>query len=862
MKAKISLRRFLSQRMVLVAVIPLAISGILIYFFLFPIIRTNISIQHNSFARAVAGQVFSYLQGSERQLNSIAELITASKTLTSQQITDILDSACGEGKFFESIFIAKKESQIISHVGLPRSRQFRRSELLGLDVSGRRLEERGQQGGSNWSKTFLSTLSSRMAVAVTAPLEDQFIVGEITLDNLSQFIKHAPAEAGGVRTLIMDQAGRVVADSDLTSLGRQFVLKSLPSPHSEESHSYDTFFLNGNRQVGTTVKIEEVGWNVLVSQPRSVAYQQAQTVLWIMTTGLIIAFISALVLSLKQGKRLSHLIVCYVDLARQIACGKYDLKWPEAQTLEYHELATNLQLMARQIGEREKELRASENNLSITLNSIGDAVITTDAKGIITRMNPVAEKLTAWKLDDALGKPLPEVMKLRIAGKEEGIFNPAQEVLEKQKVITFPPDTFLEAKNGRMFRIADSGAPIRCEHSGDIGVVIVFRDTTDEHVLQEQLNHSRKMDAIGQLAGGVAHDFNNLLTGICGASELLEANLSGKEKEQKYINIIKNAAERAAALTGKLLAFSRKGKLISTQVNLHSIITETVALLERSIDKKINLQTDLKAEQFMVVGDPSQLHNGILNICINARDAMPDGGTIQLSTSVVVWQEDDCELRPDCIPGKYIQLSIEDTGAGIPVEHQTKVFEPFFTTKEMGKGTGLGLASVYGMVKGHHGDINLYSEPGKGTVFNLFLPLSDEGAPHAALPEGNVIYGRGTILVVDDEEIIRVTASHLLKNLGYTVILAENGQEAVAIYEQQNREIDLILLDMVMPVMDGRETLHKLIAINPDAKVIISSGYTKNISIPDMFSQGLVGSISKPFSQYELSVLIAEVLKI
>ena len=860
MSSQISLRHLLAQKMTIVAVIPLVITGILIFFYLFPIVKSNISIQHHSLASAVSGQILSYLQGGERQLTSIAEVIAKNRDLTDDQITAILDSACGKGKLFESIFIADKQSKIISHVGFPEIKQIRRTEITGLDVSGRNIHEENLKNTTHWSKTFLSTLSSRMAVAVTISLPNRLIVGEITLDNLSEFIKHNPDETE-LRTLIMDQTGRVVADSDLVSMGRQFELKTLPKIQKKNELSYQIYHLNDKKLVGVMVKIDQVNWNVLVSQPYAKAFHQTNTVLWIICAGLIFALISALFLSLRQGNRLSQLIIFYIDQAKKIAHGNYDLHWPDAKTFEYNELAKTLRAMAEQIGEREEKLIASENHLSITLNSIGDAVITTNAAGLITRMNPVASKLTGWTLEDALGKPLSEVMKLRIEDKESEIFDPAQEVLKTQKVITLPPNTFLEAKNGEFYRVADSGAPICGDDSNNIGVVIVFRDTTDEHVLQEQLHHSRKMDAIGQLAGGVAHDFNNMLSGIYGASELLELSLSGKERELKHLNLIKKAVERASDLTGQLLAFSRKGKQLSTAVDFHTILQETVALLERSIDKRISIQMDLDAQQYMVVGDPSQLQSGILNLCINARDAMPKGGSLYFSTTVVMFSEDDDIINnSDLTPDKYLKLSIKDTGCGIPPEFQSRVFEPFFTTKETGKGTGLGLAAVYGMIKEHHGHIHLHSELGKGTVFYIYLPLSEKALPITPKTNDHIVYGSGTILVVDDEELIRATASLLLENLGYTVLLAENGQEAVDIYKKKIDIIDLVILDMVMPVLDGRETFEKITEINPDAKVIISSGYTKNISVANMMNQGLSGAISKPGNQLELSQLVADVI--
>ncbi|MGB3225572.1 MAG: ATP-binding protein [Desulforhopalus sp.] len=510
-----------------------------------------------------------------------------------------------------------------------------------------------------------------------------------------------------------------------------------------------------------------------------------------------------------------------------------------------------------EVAERKKieiELRDLEGYLSDIIDSMPSVIIGIDAQLNVTQWNSNAEKITGIPAAQANNSPLAEIY---------------PELKEIYPVISESLAQCEIKKLTKRERKGDSGSiyeditiyPLSSRSVHAAGAVIRIDNVTKEYELEAQIQHSRRMDAIGQLAGGVAHDFNNMLSGISGASELLEITLVGKEKELKFISMIKNATERAAGLTEKLLAYSRKGKLLSTAVDLHVIIKDAIAILERSIDKRINIQTDLKAKQYMVIGDPSQLQSGILNICVNARDAMPDGGDIHISTVDIEFNEDDCRMDPKFTPGKYIKVSIEDSGTGIPAELQSKIFEPFFTTKEIGKGTGLGLAAVYGMVKEHHGNIQLYSEPGKGTVFHVFFPTSEAAVPRATQQNERVVRGTGTILVVDDEDIIRATALLLLENLGYIVLLAQNGKEAVDIYRSKVDEIDLVILDIVMPVMDGREAFEKIIGINPQAKVIMSSGYAKNVNMASMVDKGLAGFVAKPFNQLELSKLIADVLQ-
>lgn len=550
---------------------------------------------------------------------------------------------------------------------------------------------------------------------------------------------------------------------------------------------------------------------------------------------------------IARGNLHSPISICSSDEIGQLAASFDDMR---------KAVQNQISQLSLEVTERKKvemHLRELEGYLADIINSMPSAIIGIDAQIRITQWNSRAETLTGVPAEKAVHKPLaaifPELSEIYPSISESLALGEVKRISKKER----------QEEGASIFEDITI-FPLSDRAETEMGAVIRIDDVTKEYGLELQLQHSQRMDAIGQLAGGVAHDFNNMLSGISGASELLEMAAAGREKELKYVGIIKNATERAAALTAKLLAFSRKGKQFSTAVNLHDMVEDAVAILERSIDKRITLHLDLKAEHCMVVGDPSQIQSGILNLCVNARDAMDQGGDIYLSSEVVEFGADDCRIDTSFSPGQYIKLAIEDTGTGIPAELQSRIFEPFFTTKETGKGTGLGLAAVYGMVKEHQGTIKLYSETGKGTVFHLFFPLSEDDVAPPKRVNAGIAYGTGTILVVDDELIIRATASMLLENLGYTVVLAENGEEAVETYRRRGEEIDLVILDVVMPVMDGREAFLKIMAIDPQAKVILSSGYAKSINMNGMEKNGLAGSITKPFSQVHLSRLVAEIL--
>lgn len=515
----------------------------------------------------------------------------------------------------------------------------------------------------------------------------------------------------------------------------------------------------------------------------------------------------------------------------------------------------------QQIQEQSLVLQTNEENLRITLDSIGEAVIATDIHGRIIRINPVAAKLIGWKQADALGQLLEAVLHLVEAATRTPRINPVEDILKSDPAFSLRDDTILIAKDGTERLIADSGAPIRDAAGEYVGTILILRDITEQRALEQQLQQSRKMDAIGQLAGGVAHDFNNLLCGIMGSTELLQDEIPQGSCGMKYVDLILTSATRAADLTSNLLAFSRKSNLRSDTVPVHAILKEMIGLLSHTLDKRILIQPNLNAPSDTVTGDASQLQNVFLNLCINAGDAMPDGGKLSISTRLTELDEAHCKNSLfNLQSGPHLIVEIHDTGTGIPLNIMNRIFEPFFTTKAIHKGTGLGLAAAFGTIKQHNGSITVYSEEGQGTLFNITLPLTNGTLP----PERakmTPIHGSGTILIAEDEEAIRVTTESMLTRLGYQVLTADNGEEAVQIYRDHQDTINLVLLDKVMPKMNGTDCLKQLLLINPHLAIVLSSGFTDETSLAELNRLGLKGFIQKPYQTVGLSQAIAAALQ-
>jgi PAS domain S-box-containing protein len=513
----------------------------------------------------------------------------------------------------------------------------------------------------------------------------------------------------------------------------------------------------------------------------------------------------------------------------------------------------------QELSQAREALRQSGERLSITLNAIGDAVIATDTDGRIVRLNPAAETLIGLPWQDALGRPLVELFRLIVQETGLPAESPVEQVLRTKRPAAMKEGIMLVRRDGSECAIADSAAPILDDQGNLVGVVMVCRNVTEERLLQEQLRQSQKLEAIGQLAGGVAHDFNNLLTAILGHAELLQI---GAHRDAAGIEMaaveIRKAATRAAELTAQLLAFSRKSPMRRVDVDVNSIIRDTISILRRSIDPRIIIQFEASSEPSVISGDPGQLQNALINLAVNARDAMPHGGTLKFVTRHLSLDAENLPQGLDGLEiGRYVEVAVSDTGTGMDADTLKRIFEPFFTTREVGKGTGLGLASVYGCVKAHNGVIRVESEPGRGSTFLILLPASSEQAvEETPAPQVPMETGKGHVLVVDDDPSVRRLAESFLGNLGYRITTCNDGIRACEFIHDHAGEIDLILLDMVMPHRSGRDTYFILRKDATNVPVVIMSGFSRNETIEELLAEGAAGFIAKPFLVKDLADIV------
>jgi two-component system cell cycle sensor histidine kinase/response regulator CckA len=416
-------------------------------------------------------------------------------------------------------------------------------------------------------------------------------------------------------------------------------------------------------------------------------------------------------------------------------------------------------------------------------------------------------------------------------------------------------------RDGRVF-LVEVEAHFCCVDGEEYSCAFV-RDVSERRELEQRLRQAEKMEAIGRLAGGIAHDFNNQLTGIMGYADLLRRASTDNQKAQRLVDQLSQAVKVAGELTGKLLAFSRQGNLVSEPVDLHRLIEDVVTMLSHSIDRRIQIETTLGAERFWTLGDPSQLQSSLLNLLLNARDAMPHGGTVTISTANVEFEAASSVPGPfELAPGTYVKIDVRDTGVGMDAETRARIFEPFFTTKEVGAGTGLGLSAVYGTVKSHKGAVSVDSTVGGGSCFTLYLPASRPGSV-ALLPteEPASLRLRGHVVVIDDEPAVRDVQVQMLEALGCVVTTFEDPERAIEFFRAQKDGIDLVLLDLVMPGKSGEEVFYALRQIEPRMPVLIVSGYSVGGQAQRILEAGAKGLLQKPFTMASLAAKVSSLLR-
>jgi two-component system cell cycle sensor histidine kinase/response regulator CckA len=517
-----------------------------------------------------------------------------------------------------------------------------------------------------------------------------------------------------------------------------------------------------------------------------------------------------------------------------------------------HELENIQNQLKRYSANLETLVAESEKKYQILIDNADESIFIIQ-DDVIKFPNPRTIELFAYPKEEIAHIPFIDL----VLDEDRGvILGQPQQIAGAKKII--PTSTFRIMRRSGETVWVDMNA-VSIEWGDKPGFLVFLRDVTEKKRMEAELIQAQKMEAIGTLAGGIAHDFNNILMGILGYTSLMLLNTEPDNTSHERLKSIEHLVESGADLTKQLLGFARGGKYEVKPTDVNELVRRSSEIFGRT-KKEITIHRNCQKDLYIADVDRGQIEQVLLNLFVNAWQAMPGGGDLYLETSNVTLDEIYTRLH-SINPGNYVKISVTDNGTGMDQATQRRIFEPFFTTKGMGLGTGLGLASAYGIIKNHGGIINVYSEVGRGTTFTIYLPASTRAIFEEKIIPAEAKKSTESVLIVDDQDMILAVARDMLKALGYKVFTAQGGKEALAIYNENKKSIDVVILDMIMPSMSGGETFDKLKAINPNVKVILSSGYSINGQATEIMQRGCNGFIQKPFNIKELSQKIREVLE-
>jgi two-component system, cell cycle sensor histidine kinase and response regulator CckA len=654
-----------------------------------------------------------------------------------------------------------------------------------------------------------------------------------------------PGLSGGAQARLVDSSGALVASTDLVV---DSLLRGMPAPP-----------VDSEQMLVARANVRGAPWEVIVETPADAAlapvWARLTEFIVIAAVVLLLAGILALVLAQRIVRPLLALGASTKALTRSpdiqasvVASG------PDV----VRELAADFNEMALLVSRRTAELARSERQLRLVTDGVPMLIGLVDLAGRVRFLNQPGEVFVGRSLGDAVGKPLLELLG---AGAEASLGAPLQEALGGKTAET---ELQLRRADGHLADVTCSCVPHRGASGGVDGAFVLITDVTSGRRLEAQLRQAQRMDAIGRLAGGIAHDFNNLLTVIIANLEFsLETarTIPGAESIHADLRAAREASERAASLTKQLLAYSRQQAGQREAVDLNAIASAGERMLRRLIGERIEVRINLAPDLGAVRADASQLEQVLVNLVVNARDAMPSGGTLTIETSSVELDETYAASHAQVAPGEYVSLEVTDTGTGIAPDVLPMIFEPFFTTKGVGEGTGLGLAVCYGIVQQHGGAISAYSRLGEGTTFKVLLPRTSEHASGPSrVPAAEPRRGTETVLLVEDDDAVRSTARRALEERGYHVLLAANGQDALALVSAPHPPIDLLVTDYVMPGLSGVELAADLRLRLPGLRVLLVSGYARTGSRSASGIPVDMPYLAKPYTGRSLAAKVREVL--
>ncbi len=856
MKPGSSLNRALIRNYILIGVLPVLIIGVACLLIFSRTLTKEISKKNQILTTSIASEVHVFLKEPLSLMNQMSDLITSTRLISEENISQYLHSIVNNYPFFEMVQYLNKDGKVVSLA--PDDASF-----INIDMSNQLFFSATQSSGKPfWSSTFISMRSGAPTLTLSVPAQEGMLVGYLNLDTLSGMVQRLSSDHHF--TVITDNQGTIIGDITPERVRQRINLQHIEAIRTGLSGQAGTYTVteHGIKMLASVVPVKLTGWLVIFFQHYDLhqddAFTPVRNVIWVLLFGIIMTVITAVGAAFLVAKGASRPLFELMHDVQRVADGNYSMLTSGQSYLEIMQLRSYFNRMASTIMLREKTLKESERLHRHLIESIPHGIQESSPDGIITFANTSCDRIFECERGESVGKPIWYTAETEKKSKELQAY--IQFLIQKRPV----PEPYLTTATTYKGNTIEIQVDWQYNHDPDgkfTGFISVITDITENKQLEENLRQSQKMEAVGTLAGGIAHDFNNILSAILGYSEIVLDKLppeSSSYDEQKQI--IK-ASLRAKDLVQHLLLFSRKQNQIKSPVIIADIVNEALKLLRASLPSTIVFELDINPKTGIIDADATQIHQIIINLCTNAAHAMEEkGGSLKVSLQKVTFQEKDLHKPQELQPGDYAYLSVSDSGQGIEEKNLKRIFEPFFTTKSTGKGTGMGLAVVHGIVSSHNGGITVNSSLENGTKFNVFLPLVNFKTVQKPDVQQQYVGKGEQILVVDDEEPITLLISTLLENIGYRTTSITDSSKALAYFLENITKFDMVITDHTMPGLTGYELSREILAARPDIPIILCTGYSPSISKDQVINAGISSFLYKPVSKQTLYRRVASLL--
>jgi PAS domain S-box-containing protein len=842
-KSRTSLRYILTRNYIFLSLLPVLLFGMTTLYLLSGRLTEEVSTQNYSLATSIAGEVNFFLKEPLSLILQMSEVLSTPRLLSQEGVSVYLDSVVNNYPLFEMVQLVNAEGRV-SNVA-PYEEEY-----IGIDMSRQEFYTKTlKMKEPFWSSTFISMRSGSPTLSLSVTTKVGMVVGYLNLDILSSVVQKLSNEHR--YAVITDQEGTVVADYNPLRVQHRENLRNL-KPFREGVEDIGTFVVKDqdNTVLASVVPIHLTGWRVIFFQHYENALAPVTHTRNMLFIGILMTIAFATLAALYIARSTSRPFIELVKNVQRVADGDYALTQGTDGFLEIRELDDTFRDMAAAIRQREQIISESERIHRELIEALPYGIQENDIEGTITFTNPAYDRIFECLSGEAIGKPIWETE--TTLPKKERLQKYFQHIVTEQP----PPKSHVSQARTYSGNLIDIQVDWRYKRDQDgnvEGLISVITDISEKMRLESNLRQAQKMEAIGTLAGGIAHDFNNILSAIMGYSELIIDNLAPGSVDRGYQEQIIKASCRARDLVQRLLIFSRKQEHQKGPVKISRVVSEAVKLLRASLPTTIEFDLQIAEDTGVIEADDTQIHQVVINLCTNAGHAMEvRGGTLSVSLQRVELEVADGQRPPELAPGSYALLQVGDDGDGIASEDISKIFDPFFTTKATGKGTGMGLAVVHGIVSSFGGAITVVSEEGVGTVFDVFFPLIDRSVTEEVQATESSGRRKGHILIVDDEEAIINLTSELLERTGYTTTTSTDSNEALTLFLETPNAFDLLITDQTMPGLTGIELSRRISSERVDLPIILCTGYSKIELDEQIQGAGITATLVKPISRKTL----------